>query len=128
MAIWFTIFHAYVLYHTVVPTIFIVIWTKDSTLMLADHLVYCRQNNLEIYRGHLYTTCAVREYLHSRAYFRAYKRDVCCLFDICFGFKLVFKCVLNWYFIGNRNLYDMTIFHIKGLTWKRHYFIMGINA
>ena len=89
------LFHAY-MYVLYSNTSDIYIYSnKALALKLADHLVYYRRNNLEIYRGHLYTTCAVREYLHSRAYFRAYKRDVCCLFDICFGFKLVFKCVLN---------------------------------
>lgn len=75
--------HMYVLYSN---TSDIYIYSnKALALKLADHLVYYRQNNLEIYRGHLYITvcCAVREYVHSlRAYFGAYKRItlfICCL-------------------------------------------------
>ena len=76
------LFHAY-MYVLYSNTSEIYIYSnKALALKLADHLVYYRQNNLEIYRGHLYITCAVREYLHSRAYFGAYTRItlfICCL-------------------------------------------------
>ena len=80
--------------------------TKKCTITqsVADHLVYYRRNNLEIYRGHLYNTCcAVREYLHSRAYIleaRAYKRILYHLFFAFLNWNK-FPCMMffNWYFI-----------------------------